>query len=267
MSNEGTLKETSEDQGWPHEMWPDDQFKAMYCQVTEQTWRAMSRRQLSRWNQAVVARGLGAGLCHDLQLHTLPSFRVEQAKELSAATTEAQEMSDPSAAELLVQTKREAWAEAREVLDSGPARSVMASLVAIEKGAESLPSAMGSTSPSLPVTGGSPSSKGSMVSGGTLTGSEIVPDVGPVNATDPQSFGMNSGVPMPAASGLQTEVYLRLPLSAKRDAFVSDGFLFVRDSVLKSWMRHFTAGSCCTQQRSGLSGHSSSCWIYSADVR
>jgi hypothetical protein len=71
----------------------------------------------------------------------------------------------------------------------------------------------------------------------------------------------SSGAPTDAGSGYEIVAYRRLPLRAKRDAFIAEGFLYVRNDVLKEWVSHFILGKCCHSQRSGFSYHSTGCWI------
>jgi hypothetical protein len=101
-------------------------------------------------------------------------------------------------------------------------------------------------------------------SGGTLSAEEIVPGVGPVNSTDQPSSETNPGAPTTAANGYDVVAYRRLPLEAKRDAFVFEGFLYVRTAVLKNWVAKLTAGKCCPPQRTGNAYHSSDCWLRDA---
>jgi hypothetical protein len=56
-------------------------------------------------------------------------------------------------------------------------------------------------------------------------------------------------------------VYRRLPLAAKRDAFIHDGFLYVRQSTLKEWVANLTHGKCCLPQRDGMAYHATECWV------
>lgn len=96
---------------------------------------------------------------------------------------------------------------------------------------------------------------------------EIARAAGLVKEGGLPSSEASSGAPTAAASGFGIEAYARLPLSAKRDAFVHDGFLYVRRATFREWFDHLTAGKCCTAQRNGGSGHSVSCWIYLDGVR
>lgn len=96
---------------------------------------------------------------------------------------------------------------------------------------------------------------------------EIARAAGLVKEDGLPSSEASSGALTGAASGFGIEAYARLPLSAKRDAFVHDGFLYVRRATFREWFDHLTAGKCCTAQRNGGSGHSVSCWIYLDGVR
>lgn len=82
----------------------------------------------------------------------------------------------------------------------------------------------------------------------------------PVRTNDLPSSEESFGALTPAASGYGIAVYVRLPLSAKRDAFVADGFLYVREGVLADWVNHFKVGECCPARRNG-NGHNSDCWL------
>lgn len=84
--------------------------------------------------------------------------------------------------------------------------------------------------------------------------------VEPINESALPSSEESFGALTPAASGFGIEEYLRLPLSAKRDAFVADGFLYVRKSVFRTWFNRLTPGKCCHARKVGQ-GHNSDCWL------
>lgn len=104
----------------------------------------------------------------------------------------------------------------------------------------------------------------SMGSGETSTGKDRAPGVVVNNSIAQQSIGVNAGAPTTAESGFDVVAYRRLPLVAKRDAFIDNGFLYVRSAVLKSWLQHLTQGRCCRPQRENLGHHASDCWIRDA---
>jgi len=293
-----------------------------YARVTEQEWRAMPAGNLVAWQDELTDRGLVAQLERDLQLHTLPHWRVLQkrgaegtdealvalretwnqakaqllpiAKVLGLSsepvdradrlffTRLANDSRHPMTAETVEALMRmshedrvarvELWVEDREGSGwpvSPSTEEWLQNPLSVETGrvAGGLPKATESPTPSEAPTGGSPRSRASTMSGDLQTGPPIVAAAEPGRVIAQPSSGASSGAATPVENGLQTEVYLRLPLNAKRDAFVHDGFLYVRRSVLQDWWSHLNSGKCCTQQRSGLSGHSSSCWIYQDAVR
>jgi hypothetical protein len=101
----------------------------------------------------------------------------------------------------------------------------------------------------------------STVSGGLSVEQVRALAVEPDNRTDPPSTEENSGAPNGAESGYEIAAYRRLPLSGRRDAFVADGFLYVRESLLQRWFSRLTLGRCCPAQRERQAHHSSGCWL------
>lgn len=77
----------------------------------------------------------------------------------------------------------------------------------------------------------------------------------------PPSTGESSGVRNGAESGYEIVAYRRLPLAGKRDAFIAEGFLYVRNSVLRKWFEHMCLGKCCPAQVDGQAHHSTGCWL------
>lgn len=99
-----------------------------------------------------------------------------------------------------------------------------------------------------------------IASGDSFSATEVVPGVGPDNRIVPPSSEESSGAPIGAANGFEMVAYQRLPLAGKRDAFLADGFLYVRQETLVGWLRRLQAGRCCPLARKGQ-GHSSDCWL------
>lgn len=70
----------------------------------------------------------------------------------------------------------------------------------------------------------------------------------------PPSSEERTGAPTSAARQFGVEVFLRLPLPGKRDAFVQDGFLYVREPFFKKLQ-----GECCEPFQRDRRYHSSDC--------
>jgi hypothetical protein len=112
-----------------------------------------------------------------------------------------------------------------------------------------------------------PSSKAPMGFGDTSTASGFVRAAARASQIAPPSSEERVGAQIGAAGTFGIEAYLRLPLMAKRDAFVTDGMLFVRRSVFREWVEHFVAGRCCEPSKRGEGAHASDCWIHRDAVR
>lgn len=85
--------------------------------------------------------------------------------------------------------------------------------------------------------------------------------VGPGRVIAQPSIGVSSGAPRDVESGYEIVAYRRLPLPGKRDAFVAEGFLYVRNKTLRDWFEHLCLGKCCPAQRDGAAHHSTGCWL------
>jgi len=236
------------------------QFQTAYLKVTEKEWGEMSGSRLRVWQAEVERRGLGRSLEDTIGEIQLPSSRwleqrLKQTPSPSTTTTSETESESPGPVNPRTgqpytrEEAREAWENAKRQL------LPVARLLGIVKQdmTQSDFVLIPGTEDSLP--------EASTGSGGTLTASEIVPGVGPVNETALPSSEASGGTPTTAASGYGMVAYQRLPLSAKRDAFIAEGFLYVRGEVLKGWMRHLMAGRCCPAAEMGAGHHSSDCWV------
>lgn len=104
----------------------------------------------------------------------------------------------------------------------------------------------------------------SIPSGDVSAGVGPAPVAGKGSLIAPPSSGENSGAQNAAESGYGMVAYQRLPLAGKRDAFVADGFLYVRNDKLKEWLNHLRPGKCCPPSIASMGYHAKDCWIGNA---
>lgn len=218
-----------------------DEFTKEYLTSKESAWEAVGVTTLEGIDREVRRRGLRDHLLNQIGEVTLPHERwlnqrlreaTESMRSRSTTSTSESENSEPS----LEETKKElavAWGELRETL--APLRPLW-DLVS-----------------------------GAGTSMEDAAAAELARLAADRSGTDQPSSETSSGAPISADANYGIVAYQRLPLQGKRDAFApGDGFLYVRNDVLKEWVRRLTAGRCCPLQRKGQPGHSSDCWLRDA---
>lgn len=242
-----------------------NQFMRRYNTVKQSQWTEMGIETLQRWDDEVRRRGPEV---REQLLEAIGEMHLPHELLLVAKMREAQasppHTSDPSTSEtsvtlpdgqtMTLEQAREKWEHAKAQL-----LPVMRLLGMVGKEPSTNQSdyvLIPGTADSLP--------KASTTSGETSTASETAPDVGLPKTTGQPSSEASAGAATYVGSGYGMVAYQRLPLSGKRDAFLAEGFLYVRNDVLKAWFGHLRAGRCCQPQSEGAGYHASDCWIANA---
>lgn len=216
-----------------------EQFRKLYLQTTESEWEETSTERLAECSREVERRGLKQNLLDQIGELTLPHERWLQKKVLeatesirSSSTTSTSENAADLSSEEMRQEIDSAWADLKETLR--PLKPLW-----------DLVSQQGTSMEDVAAS--------------------LAPPVADHNETAQPSSEASSGARTSADANYGIVAYQRLPLQGKRDAFApGDGFLYVRNDVLKEWVRRLTAGRCCPLQRKGVVGHSSDCWLRDA---
>lgn len=246
----------------------DEQFQTWYLKTTEKEWSEMTATHLAEVDKEVARRGLTDGLEDEIGEVMLPHVRyakhqfqamrpaLNAIKMLGEITMET--LASPEDHQDRLMLTRLAN-DPRHPLTPDQVETVMAltheQRVTYING-DPASSPVPTPEDSLP--------EASTGSTGTLNAQETAPGAGSANVTARPSIGASAGVPTGAESGFDVVAYRRLPLQAKRDAFIDNGFLYVRTAVLRSWMAHLTQGKCCRPQREDLGHHASDCWLRDA---
>src|ERR1700754_1921898 len=230
-----------------------NQFVRRYLTVKEDRWAQMGPEVLGLWEAEVQRHGpegrkrlleaIGElKLPHERHLQT--SLRVSEETPPAVILGAGQTVTPKQAREMWEYAMRELLPVAK-LLGLVPKERTQEEFVLIPGTVDSLP-------------------KASTDSGETSTASAIVPGaVGP-KATGQPSLGASLGAATSVANGYAMVAYQRLPLAGKRDAFIADGFLYVRNETLREWFGHLKAGRCCKPQTQGEEYHASDCWIGNA---
>ena len=249
-----------------HRAMSNAEFQTAYLKTTEHQWRTMPIQHLACLAEEVERRGLAHSLGETLGELTLPHERwakqrvdqVRPALQSLRSVGEAMGLIAPKEDQEDRLALTRLANDPRHQLTEDQVETVMTltheqRVMFINGCLASLPTETGQSLP-----------EASMASGETSSASENAPGVGPVNATDQPSIGASVGAPIAAESGFDVVAYRRLPLVAKRDAFLDNGFLYVRTAVLRDWVARLTQGKCCRPQRENLGHHSSDCWLRDA---
>lgn len=234
-----------------------NQFVRRYNTVKESQWSEMGLETLERWEAEVQRRGheVKDQLLEAIGEVTLPHERHLIAllrTPTSDQSTSETSVTLPDGQQMTFEEAKAAWENAKKQLLPVMRLLGIAPRVLNQDAYVLIPG----TEESLP--------KASTASGETSTASGIAPDAGLPRTTDQQSFGASAGAATYAGNGYGMVAYQRLPLSGKRDAFLAEGFLYVRNDVLKAWFNHLRAGRCCQPQTEGAGYHASDCWIANA---
>jgi hypothetical protein len=250
-----------------HRAMSDEEFRKVYLAITEATWRTMPVQHLAFLAEEVERRGLAHNLGETLGELTLPherwaKQRVESVRpalqslrsvgEAMGLLPNAQDQEDRLYLTRLANDPRFPAMSASmidTVMSLPPEKRAM-----FINGYRELQTT--ETDQSLP--------EASTESGETSNDEVTAPVVVLDSQIGQPSSGTSRGAPITAESGFDVVAYRRLPLVAKRDAFIDNGFLYVRSAVLKSWIQHLTQGKCCRPQREALGHHASDCWIRDA---
>lgn len=220
----------------------EEAFKATYLGIKEAGWAEMTRGQLHHWMAEVHHRGLATELEDAVgEIRLAPTRHlVMRQVELSddevaipSPSTTTTSMSADEATSRAAFPQQWAALDARhtEKKDGGPAERP--------------------TSKSEDTT----------TTGDSSTGPDHALVVGPGQVTALPSTEASSGALNGAESGYEIVAYRRLPLAGRRDAFIAEGFLYVRNKTLKQWFEHLCLGKCCPAQRDGMAYHSTGCWL------
>jgi hypothetical protein len=250
-----------------HRAMSDEEFKKVYLNVSEKRWQEMPITHLIHFSQEAERRGLGQDLRETLGELTLPHERWAK-QRLEKARPALQSLRSVGVAMGLIDSEEDV--EDRKMLTRlandprfpGLTPDMVDTVMALRP--DQRATFISGHRESQNTETGQPLPEASTGSGGTLSAEEIVPGVGPDLPTAQPSSETKPGAATTAESGFDVVAYRRLPLVAKRDAFISEGFLYVRTAVLKSWVQQLTAGKCCPPQRTGNAHHSSDCWLRDA---
>lgn len=250
-----------------HRAMSNAQFQTAYLKVTEREWREMPIQHLTCLGEEVERRDLAASLCEKIGELRLPHERwarqrVEEARPalnaikavgraLNVVLASPEDHEDRAVLTRLANDPRHPMT--LDLVDFMMSLTHEQRVTYINGSRESQTT---ETAQSLP--------EASTASGETSNGEATALAAALAKPTDQPSTGTSLGAPTTVESGFDVVAYRRLPLVAKRDAFLDNGFLYVRTAVLNSWVRHLTQGKCCQAQRSGGPGHASDCWLRDA---
>lgn len=214
-------------------------FLAAYLGTTEKEWEEMPRGFLQAWNDELVFRGLSG----------------EALEAIGELTTPTKRWLDHHYHNTMMKDPRSRQYKGLDNV-SPTAETGSVSLMTVTPS----PTLLSQPTVALEPSTDSPLPSTTETSGDSFSATEVVPGVGPDNRIVPPSSEESSGAPIGAANGFEMVAYQRLPLAGKRDAFLADGFLYVRQETLVGWLRRLQAGRCCPLARKGQ-GHSSDCWL------
>lgn len=235
-----------------------DAFRAAYLANTEHHWRTMPMENLAAWIDEVERRGLAHSLADQIGEIALPTDRwMKQRSSGNSEAPSSDTSTSPDTSETITlssgqtMTREEAlaaWENAKRQL-----APVMRLLGISPKPRTQSDFVLTAMEQSLP--------EASTGSGETSIGEESAVAAALAKPTDQPSSEERPGVRTSAGNGYGMVAYQRLPLAGKRDAFIAEGFLYVRNDKLKEWFGHLRAGRCCPAAQEGAGHHSSDCWI------